>query len=253
MRRFSLNEFMMLCVCSLIVTGALIVTTAEAQRRSSGNAPSAIRTSELKKLDQEAGKVETEFLKNAYDLSAKYEKAGDLERAIEYLEAMLKINPDLEGLEERIDELKEDIISANDFEFRMEIQQSWGDPVAFVRAGKPFMLKSAGSYKLTLSETVTPEGFPEGNIQTDLLEDIPVGKLVGLIVPRQGARNNGRNNEETKLKPIEFGPQKEVTPKETGFLYLKVNTPATARVSGVLNIQLSGYVLAPDGRNIGKK
>lgn len=249
MRRFSLNEFVMICVCSFVLTGTLLVATSEAQR-GSGNAPSAIRTSELKKLDQEAGKVETEFLKNAYDLSAKYEKAGDLERAIEYLEAMLKINPDLQGLEERIEDLKEDIISANDFDFRMEVQQSWGDPVAFVRAGKPFLLKAAGSYKLTISETVSPEGFPEGNIQTDLIEDIPAGKLVGLIVPRQRARNQGGDNDEPE--PIEFGAQKEVTPKDTGFLYLKVNTPATARVSGTLNIQLSGYVLAPDGRNIGK-
>lgn len=229
-----------------------MVSTSEAQR-GSGNTPSAIRTSDLKKIDQEASKVETEFLKNAFDLSKKYEKAGDLERAIEYLEAMLKINPDLEGLEEKIGELKDDIISANDFEFRMEVQQSWGDPVAFVRAGKPFLLQSTGSYKMTINETVSPEGFPEGNIQTDLIEDIPLGKLVGLIVPRQGARNNNGGNEEPEIEPIEFGVQKEVTPKETGFLYLKMNTPATAKVSGVLNVQLSGYVLAPDGRNIGKK
>lgn len=237
---------------SCVLTGSILLTSVYAQRGSSNATPSAIRSSDLKKLDNEASKIETEFLKNAYDISNKYEKAGDLERAIEYLEAMLKINPDLPGAEEKIKELQDDIMAANDFEFKMEVVQNWGNPVAFVRAGKPFRLQAAGSYKFTVSETMGPEGFPQANIQQDLVEGIPPGKLIGMIIPRQGAGGNARGGEDEGPQPIEIGVEKEITPKETGFLFLKINTPATARVSGVLRVQLSGYVLAPDGKNIGK-
>jgi tetratricopeptide (TPR) repeat protein len=252
MRRFSLNQFLLLSCFSFVLTGSILLTSVYAQRGSSGTAPSAIRNSDLKKLDKEASKVELEFLKNAYDLSSKYEKAGDLERSIEYLEAMLKINPDLNDVEVKIEELQEEIMAANDFEFKMEVAQTWGNPVAFVRAGKPFRLQAIGSYKLTISETMGPEGFPEANIQQDLVEGIAPGKLIGMIIPRQGPAGNGRGGENKGPQPIDIGTDKEITPKETGFLFLKINTPATARVSGALKVQLSGYVLAPDGRNIGK-
>lgn len=254
MRPFSLNQFLMWSCVSCVVTGSILLTSVYAQRGSSNATPSAVRTSDLKKLDKEASKIETEFLKNAYEISNKYEKAGDLERAIEYLEAMLKINPDLPGAEDKIKELQEDIMTANDFEFKMEVAQTWGNPVAFVRAGKPFRLQAAGSYKLTVSETMSPEGFPQANIQQDLVEGIAPGKLIGMIIPRQGAGagGNGRGGQNDGPEPIEIGTDKEITPEETGYLFLKINTPATARVSGVLRVQLSGYVLAPDGKNIGK-
>ncbi|MDB4637368.1 tetratricopeptide repeat protein [bacterium] len=251
MRRFSLNQFLFLSCFAFVLTGSILLTSVYAQRGSSNAAPSAVRTGDLKKLDNEANKIETEFLKNAYDISSKYEKAGDLERAIEYLEAMLKINPDLPGAEDKIKELQEDIMTANEFDFKMEVAQTWGNPVAFVRAGKPFRLQAAGSYKLTLSEVMSPEGFPESNIQRDLVDDIAPGRLIGMIIPRQGPAANG-GGEDDGPKPIDIGSDKEINPKETGFLFLKINTPATARVSGALKVQLSGYVLAPDGRNVGK-
>lgn len=240
------SKFVLLTGLSLAVTGSILLATGYAQRRENGNAaPQAIRTSELKKIDVKASKVEAEFVKEAFGLATEYEKAGDLERAIEYLEAMLKINPELAGAKEKIDALKDEILSANDFDLDLPVDTSWGSPVAFVRAGKPFRIRSAGTYKFTLGESVGPEGLPVGDIQKQMLKDIPAGKLMGIVL-------NPNSKEKKPGDPFEVGKEKEFNPKESGFLFLKVNLPAEARCSGKLQVRLSGYVISPDGKNVGK-
>lgn len=247
MRRSPFAQFVLLSSCCLIIIAPMLVASTMAQEVN----PSAVRTTDLKKIDSKASKVEDEFVRNAYELANEYEKAGDLERSIEYLEAMLKIKPDLPGAKDKIAELKDDILTSNDFDFRLDVVTDWGKPVAFVRAGKPFRIQAAGSYKLTLSEVVGPNGFPAGDIQKEMLEDISPGKLVGMII-NPNARPGNQNNDEKKMSPFEVGAEKEVTPKQTGYLFLKLNAPPQARLSGTLQIRLSGYVLAPDGKNIGK-
>lgn len=237
-------------VCSILFASLLMNSTnlleAQGPRRTNNQpapqpAPQAIRDSNLKKIDAKADKVEIQFVKDAFELSKEYEDAGDLERAIEYLEAMLKIKPDLPGAKERIEKLQNDIISKNDFTFDLEPTGLWSKPVAYVRKDKPFRIQVAGSYKLTVSETIGPDGYPEGDLQREMLEGIKTGELAGMIVA------NNKPGE-----PFSIGSEKDFTPKEGGMLFLKVNVPPGSKTTGKLKVRLSGYVLSPDLSNIGK-
>jgi hypothetical protein len=219
---------------------------AQAPRRNNNQQPpepepQPIRDGSLKKIDSKAEKVENQFVKDAYALSKEYEDAGDLERAIEYLEAMLKIKPNLPGAKEKIEKLQNDIISKNDFTFDLEPSGLWNKPVAYVRKDKPFRIQVAGSYKLTVSETLGPEGYPEGDRQREMLEGIKTGELAGMIVT-----NNKPGD------PFSIGSEKDFTPKQGGMLFLKVNVPPSSKTTGKLKVRISGYVLSPDLSNIGK-
>jgi len=243
-RNPSFKSVSLTCLC-LAVVSTVLLTTGYAQRRGRDTAvPQAVRSSDLKKIDSKASKVEEEFVKDAYGLATEYEKAGDLERAIEYLEAMMKIKPELEGAKQKIEELKDQILSANDFDIDLTASPTWGSPVAFVRKGKPFRIRSAGTYKFTLSESIGPEGFPVGDFQKHMIPDVPGGKLIGVIV-------NPNNKDKKPGDPFEVGKEREMNPKESGYLFLRMNLPSEARCTGSLQVRLSGYVLSPDGKNVG--
>jgi hypothetical protein len=233
-----------------ILLNFAVLPEGRAQRRNpntpnqGGNSdvtPQPVRTGELRKIDSKADKVETQFVKDAFELSREYENAGDLERAIEYLEAMLKIKPNLPGARERIEKLQNDIISKNDFTFDLDPSGLWNKPVAYVRKDKPFRIQVAGSYKLTVNDSVGPDGYPAGDLQREMLEGINTGQLAGMIVT---------NNQPGE--PFAIGAERDYTPKENGMLFLKVNVPPASRTSGKLKVRLSGYVLSPDLSNIGK-
>ena len=229
-----------------ILLNSAISADLQAQRRNNNQqpaqpAPRAIRDGDLKKIDSKAVKVENQFVKDAYELAKDYEDAGDLERSIEYLEAMLKIKPDLPGAKEKIEKLQNDIISKNDFTFDLDPSGLWNKPVAYVRKDKPFRVQVAGSYRLTVSETMGPDGFPEGDLQREMLEGIKTGELAGMVV------TNNKPGE-----PFAIGSEKDFTPKQGGMLFLKVNVPPASKTSGKLKVRLSGYVLSPDLSNIGK-
>lgn len=241
----SFKSVSMICLCVAAVC-TVFLTTGYGQRRGRDSAvPQAVRTSELKKIDSKASKVEDEFVKEAYGIATEYEKAGDLERAIEYLEAMMKIKPELQGAKQKIDELKDEILSANDFDIDLPASPTWSPPVAYVRAGKPFRIRSAGTYKITLSEQVGPKGFPASDLQKHMIADIPAGKLIGIV-------HDPNIKDKKPGNPFEVGEEKEVNPKESGYLFLRMNLPTEARCTGSLQVRLSGYVLSPDGRNVGK-
>ena len=76
--------------------------------------------------------------------------------------------------------------------------------------------------------------------------------LVGVIVEVASKPAKKGKGKEKKPVPFEIGAERVIRPRHTGYLYLKVNLPAQSKPSGSLQVQLSGYVLAPNGQNIGK-
>lgn len=232
-------------LCLLFLVGLPLAGTALAQDK----APAALRNNELKKLDAKATKVDELFVRNAFGIASEYEQAGDVARAVDYLHAMSLIKPGQPKIEEKLKQLRGEVLAANDFSFKHEPATDWGKPVAFVKAGKPFRIRSKGGYKLSISTVVGPDGFPEDNGQAELIEDAPLGKLVGVIL-EEGSQP-GRKGKK-KVVPFEIGAERVMTPRKNGYLYLKVNLPPQSKPSGSLQVQLSGYVLAPDGQNVGR-
>ncbi len=228
--------------CLLAISVSLVpVTFAQGQ-------PAAARNKDLTKIDAKAAKVDELFIRNAFDIAAEYEKAGDVARAVDYLHAMSLIKPGLAKIEARLQQLREQVLAANDFTFEFEPATNWGKPVAFVRSGKPFKINVQGGYKLAISALVGADGLAEEDIQSDLIDDVPLGKLVGVIVEKP---NRPSLKGEEKIVPFEIGTGRVMEPRQDGYLFLKVNMPPQSKTSGSLQVQLSGYVLAPDGENIG--
>lgn len=236
------------CLVALIAgglmhEGVLAQNRQKRQNRQAKNEPAPIaqRNSELRSIDVKANKVQDTFIRDAVELAQDYEKAGDLERSIQLLEAVLKINPDLEPVKKKIEFLKDNILSSNDYTLTLEADGTWGKPVGYVRKGKPFRIEVAGTYRFNTSVVVGPDGFPEGNIQKEMLAGVRCGALAGIIL----AKNKPG-------EPFEVGKEHDVTPGQSGLLYLKVNAPPGSNCSGKLKTRLSGYILSPDLNNIGK-
>lgn len=241
-------------LAAFALVGAILVGSVVAQNRNNTQPappPVAQRNPELRTIDQKASKVQDEFVKGAVDLARDYERAGDIERAIALLEAVIKVQPELDVVAQKIEELKEQVLAANDYKIDIDADGNWGKPLGYVRAGRPFRIQVTGSYRLTTALQVGPEGFPTGdNIQTDMLGGVPCGAVAGLVVGRE----RGRTGEQDKPgAPFNVGQGTEVVPKESGYVFLKVNVPPGSKCSGKLNIRLSGYILSPDLNNIGGK
>ena len=209
--------------------------------------PTAARNKELSKLDAKASKVDDVFLRNAFEMAAEYEKAGDIARAVDYLHAMSLVKPGLPKIEGKLSQLRKQVLAANDFNFKFTPTANWGQPVGFVKSGKPFQVAVEGGYKLSINTTVGPDGLAEDDEKMGLIKDTPIGKIVGVIIENPNQKDRKKN----RLKPFEIGTGRIVNPNQTGFLFLKANLPPESKTGGALQVRLSGYVLAPNGQNVG--
>ena len=250
-QHFNSHSLMRLCfLCAILVP---LTSTTYAQNK----VPVASRSRELSKIDSRATKVDEVFIRNAIGIAGDYEEAGDVARAVDYLHAMSLLRPGMPAIDGKLKQLRDQVLAANNFSFTLEPTNTWGNPVAFVTEGKPFKVAAQGEYRLVLDSTVGPDGFPEDDAKSGLIEDAPLGKLVGVIVEvpskpdrKSDRKRNGREKEK-EPEPFEIGAEKVIRPRHTGYLFLKVNLPAESNPGGSLEVQLSGYVLAPDGQNIG--
>lgn len=242
-----INSLYFLPLCFLCVILVPFVSTAFAQEAP----PVATRSKELSKIDARATKVDEQFIRNAIGIAGEYEKAGDVARSVDYLHAMSLLKPGVPAIENKLKRLRDEVLAANGFSLSLEPSNTWGNPVAFVKEGKPFRVAAKGEYRLQMSSVVGADGFPEDDAQSELIEDAPLGKLVGVIVEVPSKQDGKRKDRRKDPEPFEIGAGKVIRPRHTGYLYLKVNLPSQSKPSGSLQVQLSGYVLAPDGQNVG--
>ena len=70
-------------------------------------------------------------------------------------------------------------------------------------------------------------------------KNVGLGALTALVVPIVKGKPGKPG------APIEIGSGREITPKESGFLFLAVNAPPGNRCTGKLDVQISGYVKPP--------
>lgn len=242
------NSTFLMRLCFLCAISMPLMSTAFAQKA----APVASRNKELSKIDSRATKIDDQFIRSAIGIAGEYEKAGDVARAVDYLHAMSLLKPGVSAIENKLEQLREEVLAANEFSLTLEPSNTWGKPVAFVREGKPLRVAAEGEYRLQISSVVGADGFPDDDVKSGLVENAPLGKLVGVIVELPGkSERKGKRMKEKEPEPFEIGAEKVIRPRHTGYLYLKVNLPEDSNPSGSLQVQLSGYVLAPDGKNIG--
>jgi len=103
-------------LCFLIAILVPLVSTAFAQDA----APVASRNKELTKLDSRAAKADDQFIRSAIRMAEEYENAGDIARAVDYMHAMSLIRPGMSKIEDKLEQLREEVLAANNFNFTLE-------------------------------------------------------------------------------------------------------------------------------------
>lgn len=221
-----------------VLVGPSFVSELFGQQKNAKKPPSvaAVRALELREQ-----KAREQFLRDTAKLAKDYEDAGLLEKAKALLKTVQRVDSSISGVKEKLDTIEETILSANPYEFSIDTAKGWGEPVARVEKGKKFRVAAKGSYKFVVQETVGPTGFPSNDPLRQMTKGISSGALMALVVPLNDRGKPGKPGQ-----PVELGEGKEVTPGESGLLFIGVNAPAGNKNLGKLDIQLSGYVAPPE-------
>lgn len=184
-----------------------------------------------KQLELRIEKAQEALVQEFSDVAAELYQQGSREKSLEVLKRLERISDDLPGLKDKIREIREELMSDNPMEMDVDVSRGWGNPLAVVTKDRPFRMAASGEYKLSLTATVPMTGLPTEDPAQDYLKMAPFGALVGVIV------TEGKPGE-----PFAVPETLQMTPKETGQLFVRVNVPAAARCTGRIQVRLSGYV-----------
>lgn len=221
-------------VCSLaaaLLAFSMSVDSAEAQR-SRGGQPN------LTTLDRKAEDAQDAFMRTSAELAREYEDLGELERAQAVLRTMLKLNPSAKQIEDKIKELDEIRLSQNEAAIEVDPTRGWVSAKVGVEKGNKIRFLAEGECRVTISQMVSPDGVPSGDVKTELVSGVPLGALMGLIVDQKGKSG----------KPFAIGQKTEATADTTGQLFLRVNLPPQTKATGKFKVQVTGDIATADSR-----
>ncbi|MEK6257904.1 MAG: hypothetical protein AABP62_04725 [Planctomycetota bacterium] len=237
---------------SLVVAAVLWLiggTLIEAQTGKAKAKPKAVAPGEVKKLDIRMEDVVKSFQKDTASLIRDCEDAGQPERAKLLLEVLLKLDPKNDQLQKKIDALNEQILSHSEFEFELDVSKSWVQ-VGVVSGGRLARITADGDYKFDASGKLSADGVPAQDPANDMVAGIPLGSLMGVVMPSNPQPNQpnqpNRTNAGNQNRPPPFAvkSEHEWTPKQDGVLLLKVNFPPGTKCTGKLKLKVSGMLKA---------
>jgi hypothetical protein len=192
---------------------------------------------EVKRLDARLDEVRDSFLRDTTTLILLYENLGQYERAKTLLESLQKLDPRNEPIKAKLGELNAKIIDTNEFEVELATDESW-QPIGAVTKDRLLRIRVTGDYNVSISLTsVGPEGLPTANPAEDLVANVPVGAVVGVITPAGSA---GGSQNDKPPRPVAVGASFETPADRDGILHLKVNVPPGTRCTGSLKVKVSG-------------
>lgn len=216
------------------LAGLLLVLPAGAQ------APRRTAPANTRLLDVQAEKVQQDFVKGLLDLALKYEEAGDLDKAKEMFQSILKVRPDAESAARKLKEYEETAFKDNKFEIDVDSARGWVNTGLTVTRDKPLLIEAKGTYKFILNDDVGPNGYANRDIQRDLISGVPTGGLMAMVVAAPQGQGGGNRNRTEEPRPFFVGEHQEVTPRETGVLLLKLNVPPMSKCIGKVKVGITG-------------
>lgn len=190
-------------------------------------------------LDAKAGDIQTAFIKDAEALASDYYEAGDYDKARVLLKSIQALKPDHPNLDVKLKLLDEESLASNETEIEVNAGHGWEAAGILVTEGKPLRIKAEGNYKFSISGQLGPAGIPAAKTPLDLVGDMPVGGLIGMVM------NTDRTTEEKdkkKDRPFLIGEGCEYTPTRSGPLFLRINAPAENKNTGKIKVMVSGGV-----------
>ncbi|MCA9084261.1 MAG: hypothetical protein KDA81_09410 [Planctomycetaceae bacterium] len=212
--------------CCGLVLESIAVGQSSRDRRRESDSPSS------KALEVRLQKAEELLVSEYRDVAVEFYKQGDKEKSMAMLRRLKELQPDLEGLDDKIKEISEELMqeNADDLDIDTRRAHEWSF-VGDVLDGRAFRLQASGEYKLQYSTSVTVEGLQTEKESPDYLPAEPLGCLIGVIV------SDGKPG-----KPFSVKSELEQTPKKDGKLFLKVNVPEGTRCTGKIRVHVSGYI-----------
>jgi hypothetical protein len=195
---------------------------------------------DVKRLDAKLDEVRESFLRDTTNLILSYENLGQYERAKTLLESLQKLDPRNEPIKAKLGELNAKIIENNEFDVEIDTDESW-QPIGAVTKDRLLRIRVTGDYNLTLSQTsLGPEGLPTANPAEDLVANVPLGAVMGVITPAGSAGTFAGGNNDKQPRPFAVGASYEKPADRDGILHLKVNVPPGTRCTGKLKVKISG-------------
>jgi hypothetical protein len=219
-------------------TGRKKTTTG---RKSRAKTAKSTRTgASTKTIDVKVQRFQASFLREAAELARQYEDAGNLVKARQMLELILKLSPEVKGVRAKIKQIDEEMLSANELTADVDAARGWGQPVAAVFKGQPFRIQAGGDYRFVTNLPIGPAGFSVADAGRDMAAGIRCGALIGVVVPPPESGKQLKPG-----KPFLVGAGGTITPRETGLLFLKINAPAGHKSNGRLKVRMTGSVRKP--------
>lgn len=229
-----------LCCTGLLILAGMLVTSAlplaaqtpkskAGRPKSSTTAPGSLRA-----IDSRVEKLQESFVRDSSEIMKQYEEAGQFDRAKFLGEVLLKLDPNLPGLKERLEKLTDQSLESNEFEFDLDVSKGWTSTGAMTVKDRLVRIEATGDYKLSISQEVGPGGLPTEDAASDVVAGIAPGALMGVLVV-----------DKKPGKPFPIGAKHESTPDKSGLLLLKVNVPAGHKCSGKLKVTLGGFARGP--------
>ena len=184
-------------------------------------------------IDAMAKKAREVFILTTADLAREYERAGELEKSHKLLKEIRSLQDDIPGLRDQIKRLDEAILSSNALEFDIQASSEWGTPRGRVFSGRKLRISASGTYRVSVTTSVDVNGVTSRDPKSDMVREIPLGALMGMIV-----------TEGVTSQPFRVGSGLEYEPKMDGQLFLRVNAPRDARCNGRIEVKMSGFIRA---------
>lgn len=233
MRRVPLIQPSRTTLAALGMAVIFCVMFADMSGAQSKSAPANTRL-----LDLQAQKIQQDFVKGLGELVTQYESAGERTKAMDLLKSMLKLDPNLDAAKAKLKELEEAVFEERVIEIEIDSSGSWVSAGVQVSKGEPFRVEAAGTYKFIVNETLGPDGMKTNDPTRDLITGIPCGALMGMVVDA----NRPRRGRTEPPAPFAIGAAEEITPKTSGSLFLKLNTPPGAKCIGKIKATVSGNI-----------
>jgi hypothetical protein len=215
--------------CVLLIKGVSFGQPGRAAGRE------VVSPSQVRALDKEAERLQEEFIQSLVKLADGYEAAGDVERTQATLEKVLELDPDREGVQSRLDELKNRVFNENEVVVDVDVARGWVGTGLKVRKDEEVRFSATGTYKFIANATLTPDGVATQDVQREMVEGIRLGRLMGVVLPPP----KGRQKPELG-KPFALGSESSFTPEESGLLFLKLNVPPGTKSVGSVKVSISG-------------
>lgn len=195
----------------------------------------AASPAEIARLDAKMQDISESFLRETTGLIKAYEAIGQYDRATIMLEALRKLRPDNQEVKRKLEELEQRQLDKSEFALDVEPGKGWV-AAGMVAKAQPLRVRVRGEYRFTATAKVGGAGVTGGDAPTDMVPSLPLGAMIGAIVPPAGGKPG------KPPRPFLVGIEFERDAESDGMLFLKANLPADVKCTGTMTALVSGPI-----------